>query len=319
MIAQDRLAQIIPEDLALANKALAASLLQITNISKTTLPRFAVAVSGVQTMYGLEQLNTQTSAIPESVVNYYQSQVAIQPTATNPTGDVTAVASLGVPSGIGFTEPMANVLSTFTTMNLQYLTLCYSTLSNCLAGLYNVGTESSFEVVIPGTNPGAGTYASIDQAVTVGILPATDNTIANIQTAYSGQCVTLNSNWTTMSQNLNTGITIQTASNLVWADLVANSQTSIMGFVSSLPTYGQDTGTGGMSQYIEALADKTTLTGQAIIGVLRQGQTAAALKAAGIGTSLHVSNNPKPPPTPAVLLPAQPPYPTEPRSRGTVR
>ena len=90
MIAQDRLAQIIPEDLALANKALAASLLQITNISKTTLPRFAVAVSGVQTMYGLEQLNAQTSAIPESVVNYYQSQVAIQPTATNPTGDVTA-------------------------------------------------------------------------------------------------------------------------------------------------------------------------------------------------------------------------------------
>jgi len=315
MIAQDRLSQIIPEDIALANKALAASLLQITNISKTTLPRFATAVSGVQTMFGLDQINSQTSAIPESVVNYYQSQVAIQPTATNPTGDVTAVASLGVPSGIGFTGPLVNVLAAMSTMNLQYLTLCYSTLSNCLAGLYSDGTG----VVIPSGDPGAGTYISIDQAVVNGILPVTDNTIANIQASYTGQCVTLNNEWSTMSNNLNTEIIIQKASNLVWDELVANSQTSIMSFVSSLPTYGQDIGTGGMSQYIEALADKTTLTGQAIIGVLRQGQTAAALKAAGIGTSLNVSNNPKPPPTPAVLLPAQPPYPTSPSSRGTVR
>ena len=130
MIALDRLSQIVPEDVALANKALAVSLLQITNISSTTLPKFAAAVSGVQTLYELNQLNEQTSAISNSVVNFYQTQLAIPVTDTNPTGEVTTVASLGLPSGIGFTDPMINVLSTMSTMNLESLTSCYSTLAN---------------------------------------------------------------------------------------------------------------------------------------------------------------------------------------------
>jgi hypothetical protein len=47
----DQLSQMIPPDQALANKALAVSMLQITNISTLSLPAFATVVANVQTMY----------------------------------------------------------------------------------------------------------------------------------------------------------------------------------------------------------------------------------------------------------------------------
>jgi hypothetical protein len=49
MIAYDRLSQIIPPDMALANKALQVSLQQISGISEMNLPTLANTVSVMQT------------------------------------------------------------------------------------------------------------------------------------------------------------------------------------------------------------------------------------------------------------------------------
>ena len=52
MIAYDRLSQIMPSDIALANKALSVSLEQVGGIQTKTLPEFAATVSAVTTNKG---------------------------------------------------------------------------------------------------------------------------------------------------------------------------------------------------------------------------------------------------------------------------
>jgi hypothetical protein len=110
-----------------------------------------------------------------------------------------------------------------------------------------------------------------------------------------------------MAAQLNLEKTIQASADIVFANLMANSTSSIYGFVLSLPTYGQDTTVGGTSQFLEAVADKTTIGGEAIIATLRQGQS--NISSSAIKPSINVPANPNPPPAQATLLPAQPPYP----------
>ena len=57
MIAYDRLSQIIPSDQALAAKALATSLQQISGVTNMTLPVLANATVNLQTTNNLDQIS----------------------------------------------------------------------------------------------------------------------------------------------------------------------------------------------------------------------------------------------------------------------
>jgi hypothetical protein len=67
MIAYDRLSQIVPADQALAAKALATSLQQITGISTMTLPVLANAVINLKTTNNLDQISALTEAVPSLI------------------------------------------------------------------------------------------------------------------------------------------------------------------------------------------------------------------------------------------------------------
>jgi hypothetical protein len=171
-----------------------------------------------------------------------------------------------------------------------------------------------WKVVVP-SGPGAGTYAlyttpalAINAAFTNGLIPAVQSVIAGFSGSNPTQYASLNSNWSNIVNQLNLEKSIQTKANLNFANLVPNSTSSIYGFVLSLPSYGQDTSVGGTNQYIQAVADKTTLGGQAIIGTLRQGQS--NVSGTGIGTNSNVPVAANPPPPTATLTPAQYPYPS---------
>ena len=99
----------------------------------------------------------------------------------------------------------------------------------------------------------------------------------------------------------------QKSATLNFNQLIANSTTSIYGFISALPTYGLGTQVGGPNEYLQAVADTTTLGGQAIVATLRQGQS--NLKATPIGTTSKIPVNPTPPLPKATLSNAQYPYP----------
>ena len=58
---------------------------------------------------------------------------------------------------------------------------------------------------------------------------------------------------------------------------------------------------------MQSVADLSNITGQAIIAVMRQGQT--NLTSTGITSNAQVPDEPNPPIPQAPLLPAQPPYP----------
>jgi hypothetical protein len=95
----------------------------------------------------------------------------------------------------------------------------------------------------------------------------------------------------------------QAKANLVFAELTPNSQSSLLSLIQSLPTIGEDTAVGGQAQFFELLADTSTLAGQAIIGLFRQGPTTQALNAAGIYTNNNIPSDPNPPPPQANLGP----------------
>lgn len=324
MTALDKLSQMIPADIALANKALASSMLGVTGIRTMTLPNLANTTVNIQTNYGLPLVNAQTAAVSTTTV---ASIIGAVGTGTGPNGTVTIMDGLGTAAGWISTDAMTNTIAILSTMSTGYLQLGYQNMLNTVNGTYVIHVEGppsppdpptylGYQVVIP-SGPGAGTYPAspattaaiaINDAFTNGLIPAVRSVISGFSGSNPTQYASLNSNWSNIVNQLNLEKSIQTKANLNFANLVPNSTESIYGFVLSLPSNGQDTSVGGSNQFIQAVADKTTIGGQAITGTLRQGQS--NVSGTGVGTNSNVPVAPNPPPPQATLTPAQYPYPS---------
>jgi hypothetical protein len=311
MTTLDRLTQIIPPDQAVANKALAVSLQGITGIGALTLSRLATAAANVQTTTGLPLIAAQTSAVSPAAVTSILNSVG---TGTGQNGTVQLNDILGTAVGYVSANALTTAVSTFTTMNLVALIDVYSTMANTVNGDY--GDPITGPVVIP-TGAASGTYSNAATAfdgesagnVTggLGLIPVSYSTISNVVAANPTQIATLNSSWANIMSQLALEKTTQAKADLDFALLTANSTSSIYSLVYSLPDYGQDTSVGGTAAFMQGVADLSNITGQAVIAVMRQGQT--NLTSTGIASNAQVPAEPNPPIPPAPLLPAQPPYP----------
>ena len=314
MITYDRLSTIIPPDQALANKALAVSLQQITGISNMQLPTFAAAVSATQTMIGLTLVNAQTSAVAPSTAQFYANSLA---GGSSVNGTYVISDFLGTAAGLPGTTELTNTLTQFSTMNLTTLTSIYQQMVDALDGVY--GDTQAGPLVIP-SGPAAGTYTgteippvppetvptydptAIEGAIDA-LIAAANAEIVNLVAAYPTQTTSLNNSWDIMAQALVNEPINQAKANLVWADLIPNNQQSILGLIQTLPDMGLDVAVGGQAQFFEAIADTSTLAGQCIIGLFRQGPTTTALNGAGIYTNNNIPSDPNPPPPKADLGP----------------
>ena len=83
MSTYSQLRQIIPDDQALASKALQAGLQQVKNIFDTTLHTLAAATEGLESNVGLDDINNLTGALPANVTEFYLETLA---TGTGPQG-----------------------------------------------------------------------------------------------------------------------------------------------------------------------------------------------------------------------------------------
>lgn len=318
MITFSRLQQIIPSDQALANKALSVALGQINGIATVPLPVFSQSVKALETTKDLPLIDALTTAVPPSVANYYTSTLA---NGGGPNGDIRVVDVIGLAGGWIATDAYLRTVEIFSTMDLTTLTLIYDTMAKALAGDY--GPTDTGPLVIPGGRPCAGTYignctppdpgppptpggcdpSAIDLAMTC--LTGTAATeINNLENIYPSQTAELNTLWTSMAQQIERENVLQPLVNLNYGDLTANDRTSIYGFIYSLPNYGVETQEGGTAWFIEAMADLTTLGGQAIIACLREGRNQLALNTSGIYTNSSIPGDPIPPPPVAELLPS---------------
>jgi hypothetical protein len=297
MIAYDRLGQIIPADQALANKALATSLQQISGITNMTLPVLANAISNLQTTSNLPLVSAQTQAVPANIANVFTNSAG----GTGENSTVLIVDILGTAAGTVHTQALANTVAQFSTMNLVALTSTYQTMSNVVVGFY--GNPVTGPVVIP-AGPYANTYTNATVAFGNALIPGAQSEISNVVAAYPTQVTILNQDWTNMANQLVLEQNQQANANLNFSELQANSSSSIYAFVQSLPQYAADTTEGGTTQFLEAVADLTNFTGESIVASLRQTQNQRTLNAAGIQTNSDIPVAPNPPPAQANLIPA---------------
>lgn len=316
MITLDRLQQIIPADQALANKALSVALGQIAGISNIPLPTLANTVKNQQTTRDLPLITALATAVPPSVADYYTSTLAV---GNGPNGTIQIADVIGLAGGWVATDAFTQTVAIFSTMNLTALTTVYETMYHACNGDY--GDTTAGPLTIPSGLPCAGTYTGTEIPP---VFPAVDPTYdptaldlamacligaaatetTNLETAYPTQCSELNTLWISMAQQISQENSLQTLINLNFDDLQANSRTSIYSFIYSLPNYGLDNKVGGISWLLENMADLTSLSGEAVVGCLRQGHNQASLDQSGIYTNLNIPADPNPPAVDAVLLPS---------------
>ena len=317
MIAYDRLSQIVPDDQALAAKAMSVALQQIGGINNMTLPVLASTVTGQQTTNNLTLIANLTQAVPTSVSSYLAN---IGGANGRPVGVCDV---LGIAAGYQVASGFQNTVSTLANTNVATLTTIYETMNNVVTGVY--GNTSAGPVTIPGGQPAAGTYTAItdgmgnvltpaaDAAITgvggdtpptgPGLIPVAETEIANIVTTSTAQVTVLNSTFSSMATQVQQELALQTAAGIDFANLIAVNNPTVYSLVYSLPTYGQEIEQGGLAQFWEGVANISTFTGQAVVAVLREGQNRALLATAGIQTNALVPDTADPPLEPANLIP----------------
>jgi hypothetical protein len=317
MIAYDRLSQIVPPDQALASKALATSLQQVTGISNMSLPVLANTVINLQTTNNLPLIANLTQAVPTSVADYLAN---IGGANGRPVGVCDV---LGIAAGYQVTDSFINTVSTLANTNVAYLTTIYQTMNNVVTGVY--GDTSNGPVTIPGGTPATGTYYAVtdglgnvlipaaDTAMTgsggdtpptgPGLIPVADIEIGNIANNSSAQVATLNSYFTSMGAQVTQEQNLQNQAGIDFGNLIAISNPTVYSLVYNLPSYGQQNQQGGLAQFWEGVANIDTFTGQAIVATLREGINRAVLTNAGIQTNAVVPDTANPPQSTANLIP----------------
>ena len=321
MIAYDRLSQIIPSDQALAAKALATSLQQISGVTNMTLPVLANAVVNLQTTNNLPLISALTQAVPTSVASYLSN------IAGTDGKSVVICDVLGIAAGYQVTDYFLNTVSTFANTNISYLTTVYQNMNSVVGNVY--GDPIAGPVTIPSGQPAAGTYYAVtsnvanvitviataaDSAMTgiggdtpptgSGLIPVAEIEVGNIATTSSAQVAALNSYFTSMAAQVTQEKSLQSAAQIDFANLIPNNSPTVYSLVYSLPTYGRQTEQGGMAQFWEGVANISTFTGQAVVATLREGVNLTFLGNAGIQTNSTVPSAPNPPLAQANLIPS---------------
>lgn len=292
------LAVVIPPDQALASKVIASSLGQVKNILSLKLPAFAAAVSATETNSGLPDITSLTTPVPANVSSSLNTMLA---TGSGPNGTLTLFDFMGATAGVPYTAEFTAAAST---INYMQAANALYTLTDATNGVYTVMQDTlngdytsiinpspiEITITIPPGLPGAGTYGNLDAAFSTGLIPAAANLIANIVANNASNVASLNSNFDTMALQLNAEVNNLAAAQVTFADLAANSRSSLLSFGTSLHQIGTDIVPPGKSpaDFFTAIADTSNIYGQAILASFREGRNIEVLNTAGIGSDTQI-------------------------------
>jgi hypothetical protein len=309
------LSQAIPPDQALANQCLRVSLQQIKNISDVSLPALAQSYLRLVTTKDLPLINALTTPVPQSVLDFYSNTFAV---GTGPENTLILGDVIGAAAGVGYIDKIVNAVSILNSIvsdaNIANLTVTYQRMNTTVSGGY--GNAIGGPVTIP-AGPGAGTYfATTDgmgniittaayAAFGSGLIPNAQFFINSFVSADSDTANTLTSNWTSMANKLISENNNLKAASIVIADLIPGQRDVALGFAQNLPSYGTDTKENGTAQYLDQVANRSTLGGQAMVGALRQGRNVAVLDTAGIANNLEIPSTYQPLPQQANIAAAE--------------
>jgi hypothetical protein len=318
----DELGKIIPPQDAVANKAIQLALQQVTGIATPDLPQLAETIQG----FAPDQWNINDEYIENSFTTYdntiYQSQqdvpAGIDITDTDywePTslGGVSSMAGLPLiqaqttPVNSSVTDYFSNNVATGSGPNgviTTYDVLGLAIDSNNFAAQLATATAAIDALQTAGSLNTLNTaYTDIllagnDAAVLTQITNA-NNAIAALSA--SPYVTTLNTAWNYMANYMNIEKGYQNSAGVDYFNLLAGEKSSIYGFVQNLPQYAQLTAAEDACQFLQNIADTTTLGGQAIIGAMREARNKPRLQNTGLGLANQIPADPPLDPIPVIV------------------
>lgn len=302
MSTYNQLRKIIPEDQALANKALQAGLEQVKTIFDTSLPALSTAVKTMESNIDLDSINSLSQPLPANVINYYTSTLA---TGSGPDGLLQLTDIIGTIAGVqnpefeSTTEILNNMTSAGTFNSLLGSQQIYATMETAASGVWTVDVSPDPENpqfnttipsgwIAPGTYSGNSSGGSIQLAFTTGLIPAMQSAVNTIISTDSVNCATLNSNWDSIANSIITQQNFCASADIVFANLIPNTQA--WSIVYGLSTDALDTTEGGSAFVLQSVANLATQGGQAMVSTMREARNQARLNAAGIQTDIIISD-----------------------------
>ena len=299
----EELRGIVPDDIAVSNGALSRSFLQIKGIQDTSTGRLAEAVTNMENLKDLPDLQTQQQYVTPGVIefweDFYGSDYDIPlNTGNNNTlvlSDVIGWAG-GYNSGVPINDnnPLYDNLQAqgafdeFTQNQGIYETIqefCQGTF-----GPVNTAIDPdppAWEVEIPAGWAAAGVYGpfateeeAFEDAWLNGIIPFTALANVDIYNNYS-EAQTVYNNEITWQDQLGREYLNRQRMDLDVQEIRPSNNVA-MSFAESLPTYGTQTYFGGPAMWLERVVDGSSLGGQSVIAAMREGRNAKRLSQAGL-------------------------------------
>lgn len=274
----DELGKIVPPDQAAAAVAVGSSLAQINNIADLDPASLARAVASLDTLKGLDLIESLTQPLPETTNTYVQDNIA---TGSGPFGVLTITDFLGISCGVDVVDYLNQATSGLSEMDLTTLKAVYDNMLSCVQGTFGpVGGP----IVIP-SGPAAGAYADADDAFTTGLIPAANTEIAALISAYPEITNILNENFDGVCERILYEAENQADAGISYDDQISPGRSVIYSFVSGLSAVAAYNTPGGQAEYLILIANIANIGGQAIVGCIREGNNLIALNEAGIPVS----------------------------------
>jgi len=234
--------------------------------------------------------------VPAAVQTFYDTTLA---KGSGPNGTILLTDILGIAAGIPATASLQDAITTIADLlangSLTTLNGIYSDMANVVNSVY--GTPPT--IIIP-SGPAAGTYADYETAL-LACIAAADVAIGVVVAANAEAVATLNSSWFAMARNFCTAPVLQDLASIDWTIIPRDAQLPITAFVTGIDGFGQNTEQGQSADFLEAVADVTNQSGQALVGAMREGRNRAALSTASIQPNNTVPDLPLTPPPQAQL------------------
>jgi len=279
---------VIPHDIADANAAMRRSLQQIKGIKNLTARDLGTLSRQIETNQGLDLINSLDKPVPDSVKSYFTGTFG---TGNGTNGRYYLSDGIGTPSGIVHNDAFAVVIENLNSLTsngaLNDLANAFVVLRRFLEDYYGVphlGTseeDPTTYAIIPGHEPGAGTYTDYPTGANA-ILSAASGYISTITTNYPTEVAAINTNYNVIANQIKTELSTLAEAGVVFAETPSNKQ-SLISLVQNLHTYARQNEYRGPGEILEKMADISTQAGQAIIGALREGRNMNTLQTSGIG------------------------------------
>jgi hypothetical protein len=259
----------------------------------------------IESLKNLPLLQAQTQPLSASAQSYYANTFAA---GSGPQGTFVLTDFLGTAVGItvgSLFKSTADIINAVTTAgSLADLIEIYDVMIGCMQGLYPDPLNPPDGIEIPAGLPGAGIYADLDSAIAA-LVALANAEIASLQTSLGANATTLNNNWNSIGARIVYEATNQSRASLQMYALIPGDKMSLIALVTNLNGIGNGTDQNGPAQFFEQLADTAVLSGQALIGAMREGRNDTALNSRSLGHDNAVPPTPDAPPPQAQLLNAE--------------